>query len=171
MKPNPIHSVLIVGLLLLLADASRADDWPQWREPNRDGVWRETGIRESVPPGELKILWRAPVAPGFSSPVVAQGRVYLIHSELMLPNAQERVQCFDAANGRVLWTFSYDVSYPDWVFTPEPGMGPAATPIITAGGKRQVIVWTQKSVMSLDPTTGKEYWHGRSQRTRWPRMR
>ena len=48
----------------------------------------------------------------------------------MRPNAQERVQCFDAANGKVLWSFSYDVSYPDWVFTPEPGMGPAATPIV-----------------------------------------
>ena len=59
MKPNPILSVIILGLLLLLADASRADDWPQWRGPNRDGVWRETGIRESVPAGGLKVLWRA----------------------------------------------------------------------------------------------------------------
>ena len=24
----------------------RADDWPQWRGPKRDGVWRETGIVE-----------------------------------------------------------------------------------------------------------------------------
>ena len=145
MKPNPILSVIIVGLLLLLADATRADDWPQWRGPNRDGVWRETGILESFPPGGLKVLWRAPVGPGFSSPVVAQGRVYLIHSELMRPNAKERVQCFDAANGKVLWTFSYDVNYPDWAFTPEPGMGPAATPIVcdnklyTLGDKSDLI--------------------------------
>jgi len=145
MKSNPVLSVVILGLLLLWADASRADDWPQWRGPNRDGVWRETGILESFPPDGLKVLWRAPVGPGFSSPVVAQGRVYLIHSELMRPNAKERVQCFDAVNGKVLWTFSYDVSYPDWAFTPEPGMGPAATPIVwdnklyTLGDKSDLI--------------------------------
>ena len=57
--------------------AVRAEDWPQWRGPNRDGVWNETGVMDSFPPGGLKISWRAPVGPGWSSPVVAQGRVYV----------------------------------------------------------------------------------------------
>jgi len=251
MKPAPVLLLLFLGLPILTA-INRADDWPQWRGPNRDGVWRETGILETFPPGGLKFLWRVPVGPGFSSTVVAEGRVYLIHSELMCPNAKERVQCFDAATGKVLWTFAYDVNYPDWAFTPEPGMGPAATPIvldkklytlgdksdlicfdvlkgeviwkrnleteygveqfcfnaspliegnhliiyigsygggapscvlavnkdsgkevwktptggltnsspiaITAGGKRQLIVWTQRSLMSLDPATGSPFW-------------
>lgn len=242
----------VAGPLLMLANVSRADDWPQWRGPNRDGVWRESGILETFPPGGLNVLWRAPVGPGFSSPVVAQGRVYVLHSELNRPDAKERVQCLDAASGNVIWTFSYEVSYPDWAFTPEPGMGPAATPVvcdnrlytlgdksdlicfdalqgdivwrrnleaeygveqfcfnaspmiegellilcvgsyggdspscvlaleknsgkevwktptegltnsspivITAGGKRQVIAWTQKSVLSLDPATGHTCW-------------
>jgi len=26
-----------------------ADDWPQWRGPNRDGVWRESGIFDAIP--------------------------------------------------------------------------------------------------------------------------
>lgn len=252
MKSTRFLLLLILGLPPLLTVVTRADDWPQWRGPNRDGVWRETGILGSFPPSGLKVLWRAPVGPGFSSPVVAEGRVYLIHSELKRPNAKERIQCFDAANGGVLWNFAYEVNYPDWAFTPEPGMGPAATPLVTngklytlgdksdlicfdarngavlwrrnleteygveqfcfnaspmtegnllilcigsygggspssvlaldkdsgrevwktptegltnsspmavtAGGKRQVIIWTQKAVMSLDPATGQEYW-------------
>jgi outer membrane protein assembly factor BamB len=32
---------------------------------------------------------------------------------------------------------------------------------LTAGGKRQLIVWTQESVTSLDPATGKTYWRER----------
>ena len=251
----------LVGFCVALASAAPADDstisapernWPQWRGPNRDGVWRETGILESFPPGGLKVLWRAPVGPGWSSPVVAQGRVYLTDSELMAPRAKERVHCFDVATGKSVWTLSYEVSYPDWAFTEGPGMGPTATPTIycgkvytlgakgdlfcldgrkgdalwrrnlekeyqvqefafhaapliegehlilcigsfprtqascvlaldrnsgkevwktldeglthsspiaiTAGGKRQVIVWTQESVTSLDPATGKTYW-------------
>jgi len=50
--------------------------------PNRDGVWSEAGIMESFPPGGLKISWRAPVGRGWSSPVVAQGRVYVTDVEL-----------------------------------------------------------------------------------------
>ncbi len=66
-----------LGLAFLLPFAARAEDWPQWSGPNRDGVWNETGIMESFPPGGLKICWRAPVGRGWSSPVVAQGRVYV----------------------------------------------------------------------------------------------
>ena len=39
-----------LGLSFLLPFAARADDWPQWRGPNRDSVWNETGIMESFPP-------------------------------------------------------------------------------------------------------------------------
>ena len=31
----------------------RADDWPQWRGPLRDGVWREDGVLEQFPPRDL----------------------------------------------------------------------------------------------------------------------
>src|SRR6266545_946326 len=104
-------------LLVLLAAAIRADDWPQWRGPDRDGVWSETGILESFPADGLKIRWRAPVGPGWSSPVVAKGRVYLTDSHLLRPKAQERVLCFDEATGKPLWSYSYEVIYPEWAFT------------------------------------------------------
>src|SRR5260370_31320957 len=35
---------LAAALTLLLLPIVRADDWPQWRGPNRDGVWHERGI-------------------------------------------------------------------------------------------------------------------------------
>src|SRR3954452_6721823 len=81
--------------LPLLSAAPRADDWPQWRGPNREGVFQETGLLESFPVGGLKVRWRAPVGWGYSSPVVAQGRVYLADSEVVKPQAKERVHCFD----------------------------------------------------------------------------
>src|SRR3954469_24822805 len=86
---------LLVALALLIAMPIRADDWPQWRGPNRDGVWREAGVLKTFPQGGLKPRWRAAVGPGWSSPVVAQGRVYLTDSRLGRPQAQERVLCID----------------------------------------------------------------------------
>src|SRR5262245_41656644 len=122
--------VVSLGLLGLLGIAVRADDWPQWRGPNRDGVWAETGILGSFPPDGLKVRWRAKVGPGWSSPVVASGRVYLTDSELHKPKAKERVHCFEEATGKPLWTFAYAVTYPDWAF---PERGPTATPIVQGG--------------------------------------
>jgi sialidase-1 len=244
-----IGRAAVIALPLLLAAVGRADDWPQWRGPNRDGVWRETGILATFPADGLKARWRVKVGPGWSSPVVAGGRVYLTDSELHKPRARERVHCFEEATGKLLWTHAYEVAYPDWAF---PERGPTATPIvrdgklytlgnkgdlhcfeavqgavlwkrnlekeygvqefafnaspliegerlivgigsypgdkpssilaldtrsgkevwkepsggltnsspivISAGGKRQLIVWTQAGVVSLDPATGKTYW-------------
>jgi outer membrane protein assembly factor BamB len=250
-SPKPLLAVALI-LQLLRSAALRAEDWPQWRGPNRDGVCHETGLLESFPPKGLKVRWRVSVGWGFSSPVVAQGRVYLADSEVVKPKARERIRCFDETTGQALWTHVYEVAYEDWAFEPKQEIGPVATPIaqngkvytvgrvghlfcldarngevlwrrslkkdyqvgfapgapspliegdllilftggkpgaciiglhkdtgkevwraldesltfsspiaIFSGGKRQLIVWTQESVTSLDPATGKTYWRQR----------
>ena len=121
-----------LALIWLLAITGHASDWPQFRGPNRDGAWNESGILESFPPGGLKIAWRTPVGPGWSSPVVAQGRVYVTDVHLVRPTARERVLCFNEATGKLLWSHSYTVAYPDWAFDPNAG-GRRATPIIRNG--------------------------------------
>ncbi len=47
-----------------------ATDWPQWRGPDRNANWSESGIVERLPTNGLKIRWRAPIAMGYSSPVI-----------------------------------------------------------------------------------------------------
>jgi outer membrane protein assembly factor BamB len=141
------------GLLGLLTVTVRADDWPQWRGPNRDGVWAETGVLESFPAGGPKARWRAKVGPGWSSPVVAGGRVYLTDSELEKPRARERVHCFDEATGKPLWTFSYDVAYPDWAF---PERGPTATPVVRGG--QLYAVGNKGDLFCLDAVKGDVLW-------------
>jgi hypothetical protein len=55
--------------------AVQADDWPQFRGPDRDAVWHEDGIPETFAPEGLPVRWRVPVGPGYASPVVWQQRV------------------------------------------------------------------------------------------------
>jgi outer membrane protein assembly factor BamB len=97
-------------LLLLLVTPLRADDWPQWRGPTRDGEWRENGVVEKFDSPQLKILWRAPIASGYSGPTVADGRVY-VTDRLTDPTQIERVHCFDAKTGKSIWKYEYDCPY------------------------------------------------------------
>src|SRR5260370_27463179 len=86
-------------LLTFSATAAPADDWPQWRGPSRDGVWREQGLLEKFEGPQIKIRWRVPVSSGYSGPTVAGGRVYLT-DRVVEPKEQERVHCFGWRTGR-----------------------------------------------------------------------
>jgi len=74
------------SLCILIAFLSlgllRADEWPQYMGPQRDGVWRETGILEKFPEGGLKARWRTPIGAGFSGPAVVNGKVYVMDRTL-----------------------------------------------------------------------------------------
>jgi hypothetical protein len=76
---------LLAVLHCLMVSGATASDWPQFRGPNRDGNWDETGILESFPAQGLKIRWRHSAGGGFSSPVVADGRVFLSDVALTKP--------------------------------------------------------------------------------------
>ena len=125
---------LFIAAFAWLGAAACADDWPQFRGPNRDGVWNETGVMQTFPAEGLKLRWRVPVGSGLSSPIVSGGRVFLCDAERKKPRAWERVHCLDEKTGRLLWTHSDEVNYPDWAFDPSNPAGPDATPI-AAGGK------------------------------------
>ncbi len=108
--------------MLLLLRQVTADDWPQYRGPQRDGVWRETGIVQRLPK-QLDVRWSAPVALGYAGPAVAEGRVFV--SDYIPPDesvgdqndpgraqgAQERITCFDAQTGKQLWQHAYPCLY------------------------------------------------------------
>src|SRR6266699_1210735 len=140
-----------LAFLLVLSNVIAAD-WPQFRGPNRDGTWEETGILESFPRKGLKIRWRHPVGGGFSSPVVAHGRVFVSDVELIKPSPRERVHCFDEKTGKVLWVFGYKENYLEWTFVPERGAGPTATPIVEQ--ERIYVVGAYGYVHCLDVKTG-----------------
>ena len=150
-----------VVALASLGSALRADDWPQWRGANRDDVWNERGILEKFPAEGLKLRWRVPVGPGFSGPVVAQGRVFLTDCELgprEQRKAKERVHCFEESTGKLLWVHAYDVDYPEWAWPPDcdPGQGPTSTPIVDGG--MIYSVGALGHLVCIDVLTGKVLW-------------
>src|SRR6266446_4882154 len=86
MNISPTLHACWLGQLSLFASLAiltlHADDWPQWLGPNRDGVWRETGIVEKFSAAGPKIRWRVAVGGGYAGPAVANGRVYVTDRQL-----------------------------------------------------------------------------------------
>jgi outer membrane protein assembly factor BamB len=100
-----------LALLIALAPAAlQADDWPQWRGPTRDGVWRETGLIDHFDSAQLPLRWRAPIGSGYSGPTVAGSRVF-VTDRVLEPKQIERVHAFDWKTGKPLWTFEYECPY------------------------------------------------------------
>ncbi len=127
-----------------------ADDWPQWRGPGRDGVWRETGLIEEFESDEIDLQWRQPIGPGYSGPTVAAGRVFVTDRQTK-PEQVERVHCFDAAQGTSLWTFSYPCEY-----TISYEAGPRAN--VTVDDQRAFALGAMGHLHCLDVETGKVLW-------------
>ncbi len=142
--------------LLTLTCHSLADDWPQWRGPNRDGVWNETGILSSFPSGGLQPKWKVSVGFGFSTPIVQDGKLYLSDLTVEQPIVHERLLCLNARSGKQLWMTQHDFSPPDWFFNPAQLRGPGPTPIIHDG--RIYAISTFAVLQCFDARTGTVLW-------------
>lgn len=140
---------LITLLPLALAEA-RADDWPQWGGPQRDGVWRETGIVERFAARELSPLWQRPIGPGYAGPAVADGRVFV--TDRLREQKSERVWCLDAKTGDTVWMHEYPCVYRGVDYD----SGPRATPTVHAG--KVYTVGTMGHLFCLDAKTGAPVW-------------
>jgi len=152
--PKPI---IVILFSIVLALASRAEDWPQWRGSGRDGVWHERGIRKTFPAEGLPVRWRAPVGYGFSSPVVAKGRVFVTDALLDRPKVRGRVLCFEETTGKLLWTFSRETNYPPWAFVSGQEPSPNGTPVVQ-DGKVYATGPQAHNLYCLEAVSGKLVW-------------
>jgi outer membrane protein assembly factor BamB len=143
-------------MTLLLMGILTADDWTQYRGADRDAVLKEQGLLETFPADGIKIRWRAPAAGGFSSPVIAQGRVYLCDSVYHPAKARERIRCFDEKSGAVQWTHDYEVNYDEYWHQPKMIDGVRATPVVRDG--RLYSIGADGDLVCLDAVRGTEIW-------------
>jgi len=148
----PVALLLTVAPLAFSAPVGKvreepSADWPQWLGPNRDGT---VAVKVAAWTGDLKVVWRAAVGEGNSSPVVAGGLVFL-HSKVKDKDI-ERVQAFDAKSGEVKWTQDYEKT----PFKPLFGEGPRATPCVHDG---KIYTFGNTGVLACwEATTGKPVW-------------
>jgi outer membrane protein assembly factor BamB len=125
--------------------------WPQWRGPNRDAVVPAASV-PSIWPVTPTLKWKQPVGEGYSSPVVADGRVY-VHNRR---DPDEVVSAFDLATGKPLWSATYPSAFTKNKYASSMAKGPFSTPLVTNG--RLFTLGTSAVLSAFDAATGKLQW-------------
>lgn len=145
-------SCAVTGLLLLMGSVA-AQDWTQWRGAQRDGAVSNF-TAPPVWPKELTRKWKTPVGSGFSSPLVAQQRVY-VHTRDD-EKGLELVTCLNLNDGKTVWQQSYPVVFNKNQYAVKMGKGPNSTPILHDG--RLYTLGMTAILSSFDAQTGKLLW-------------
>jgi outer membrane protein assembly factor BamB len=119
--------VAVVISALLGGNCLLAQDWSQWRGPNRDGTVSGFHVPATWP-ASLAQKWRVTVGKGDASPVLVREKLYAFGRQ----EADEVVLCLDATSGRTLWAEKYPEGRV--IVGPSAGHpGPRSTPVVSAG--------------------------------------
>ena len=140
----------VAVLVVLLPGISTADDWPQWRGPERTGKSKETGLLRSWPKGGPKLLWKATGLGGtYSTPSVSNGRIY----GMGFRGGDEVVWALREADGSEVWVRRIAAANRRIGV----GDGPRSTP--TVDGDRVYALGVSGDLACLDAATGEIRWH------------
>ncbi len=121
-----VAAALGLYLLPLAAWSAGVDGWLAWRGPEQSGVSRETGLPDKIASKE-EALWTADW-PGQSTPVVADGKLYVLGYRDDGPDLQEGLACFDADTGKLLWERTYNDYLSDVIYLRYATSSPAIDP-------------------------------------------
>ena len=144
-------AVFVLTLVNAFFAAAAADDWPQWRGPNRDGQVSGVAL-PAVWPKTLKQEWKVNVGLGHSSPVLSNNKIYVFARQ----GEEEVLLCLDQATGKEIWRASKAISYNTHPAAQAHGKGPKSTPVVSNG---TVCTLGISGVLSCyDARTGKQKW-------------
>ena len=132
----------------LALPGSPANDYPQFRGPNRNGAVPQLKLARDWRMHPPERLWLKPVGPGWSGFAVARDRAITQEQR----GEQETVNCYDLLSGAPLWSYAYAARFQSSLA----GEGPRATPTIAR--KRVYALGSTGILNCLDLETGKPVW-------------
>jgi outer membrane protein assembly factor BamB len=150
MKNSKWTLAIISGILVLSSIASvSAQDWPQWRGPDRDGKVSGFTEPDSWPP-ELSMQWQETVGTGDASPVLVGDRLYLFTRQ----DDKEVVLSLDAGSGEEVWRTDYTAPAVTGAAARHPG--PRSTPAVADG--KIVTIGVSGILSCLNAGSGELLW-------------
>ncbi|WP_437185393.1 PQQ-binding-like beta-propeller repeat protein [Planctomicrobium sp. SH668] len=137
----------LIAVLAVLGTTATANDWSQWRGPNRDGkVAAATAVTNDA---SIEELWSAEVGTGFSSIAISGDRVVTSGNV----DDEDTIFCLSRADGSALWKHSYPAPLDPNLFEG----GPTATP--TVSGDSVFVISRKGEIFCLEIGSGEVRWH------------
>src|SRR5438876_5623138 len=122
---NPTLVLAVISLVSFSATGS-AQDWPQWRGPNRDAKAADFKAPKTWPK-ELTKKWKVTVGDGVATPALVGDKLYVFTRE----GSDEVIRCLNAADGKEIWKDKYETG---GATGPAQGFpGPRASPAVADG--------------------------------------
>ncbi|HUV66205.1 MAG TPA: PQQ-binding-like beta-propeller repeat protein, partial [Sedimentisphaerales bacterium] len=118
--------VLAICVVVIGASCAWAQDWPQWRGPDRDGKVAGFTAPQTWPQ-ELKLKWSVPVGQGDSTPALVGDKLYVCTRQ----GDEEATLCLDARTGKELWNDKYAAQAVTGAASRHPG--PRSSPAVADG--------------------------------------
>jgi outer membrane protein assembly factor BamB len=137
---------LLIASLLPLAHAA---DWPEFLGPNRNNTSPETGLRQSLSPDGVPILWKKSIGTGYSAPSIRANRLVLHHRS----GPEEIVECLNPTTGEALWKYAYPSRFVDPFGY---NNGPRCSPLLT--DSHCYTYGAEGVLLCLDLASGKRVW-------------
>jgi outer membrane protein assembly factor BamB len=161
MKCLKFHSSLVLSLILFaVATSAWAQDWPQWRGPNRDDK-APAFTAPKTWPEKPNVKWKVTVGRADSTPALVGGKLYVFSRQ----DDFEVIQCLDAATGASAWSNRYEALAATGPAAQHPG--PRSSPAV---GEGKVVTLGVRSTLScLDADSGKLVWRKDEVRG-WPQF-
>jgi outer membrane protein assembly factor BamB len=147
-KSNQLVAVVVCAILVCTS-CLFAQDWPQWRGPDRDG--KVKGFKAPRQwPNELTQKWKKTVGQGDATPALVGDRLYVFARQ----GDEEVIMCLDANSGNEIWKEKYQAQAVTGAASRHPG--PRSSPTVANG---KVITMGVGGVLScLDASNGKVLW-------------
>ncbi len=150
MKPQ---SILVGVFCLFVSNTALAENWPQWRGLQGDGVSTEKGIATKWSKSE-NVLWASSLpGQGGATPVVWDDRIFVTSSEGNDDGANLVLICLSARDGRQLWQQKVTAGNQN----ARSGEGNSASPSPSTDGKH-VWVFYSTGVLACYTVDGQMVW-------------
>lgn len=143
-------TLLIVAIMtIMLTNSVKADDWPEFRGPNRDNISTQKGLARTWPEGGPKLLWQTDgLGQGYSTVSIVDGILYTAGSK----DGKEYVFALDLSKqGAIIWETATGPAEYD-------GYKPGTRGTPTVDGDRVYMVGATGQLTCLDRTTGRPIW-------------